>query len=64
MLLLDIALYYLIIGGVFGVIFFLSGYKIIDARAADARWYLRLLWLPAAIFLWWILIYKMWKNKK
>jgi hypothetical protein len=52
---------YLIAGLLFAVAFALSGYKQLDPGGATASRRLRLLWMPAAVALWPLLLIK-WKN--
>ena len=47
---------YFAVGLVFAVLFALSGYKSIDAQAATARLRIRILWMPAAVALWPLLL--------
>ena len=58
MLFLTIAAYYLLAGCVFGVAFFWRGYRVIAPAAEGAGIGLRLLWTPAAIGLWPVLLRK------
>lgn len=52
---------YLLIGLLFAIAFFVVGHRHIDPTAADAKWTVRLLWLPAALALWPLLIWR-WKQ--
>ncbi|MBL4671778.1 MAG: hypothetical protein JKX81_05925 [Arenicella sp.] len=47
---------YLIIGLIFGVYFILAGCSRIDPTAASAKVLVRLMWLPAALLLWPLLL--------
>ena len=58
MLFLTIACYYLLIGCAFGVAFFWRGYRVIAPEARGASVVMRLLWTPAAIALWPLLMRK------
>lgn len=49
---------YLIIGLLFGVYFVLAGCSRIDPTAASAKVVVRLMWLPAALLLWPLLLKK------
>ena len=51
-------LIYLLIGIVFAIVFFAVGYRKIDPSAAGTPWFVRLLWTPAALAIWPILIVK------
>jgi hypothetical protein len=53
-----VALIYLVIGIFFAITFFAIGYRKIDLSATGAPWFLRLLWTPAALAIWPILIVK------
>ncbi len=52
------ALIYLVIGIFFAITFFAIGYRKIDLSATGAPWFLRLLWTPAALAIWPILMVK------
>ena len=58
MLILTFFAYYLLIGCVFGVAFFLRGYARIAAEARGASIIMRLVWTPAAIAIWPVLAQK------
>ncbi|MFT6268645.1 MAG: hypothetical protein ACJAVV_001460 [Alphaproteobacteria bacterium] len=49
---------YLLIGIMFAITFFAVGYRKIDPSAAGTPWFVRLLWTPAALAIWPILIVK------
>lgn len=51
-------LLYLLIGVLFALAFFALGYRKIDPGADGARWYVRLIWMPAALALWPLLLKK------
>lgn len=51
-------LVYLLIGILFALAFFAVGYRKIDPSAESARWYVRLMWMPAALALWPLLLKK------
>ncbi len=50
---------YVVVGVFFGVYFTLGGYKQLDASANGAGLAVRLLWLPAALALWPVLLLKL-----
>ena len=50
--------YYFLAGIAFAVIFLLIGYKSINPQASASKLRVRLLWTPAAIALWPLLIVK------
>ena len=54
---------YLIVGLVFGVYFTVSGCSRIDPTAASANLPVRLMWLPAALLLWPLLLIKLLQTK-
>ncbi len=54
---------YLAAGALFAIWFFITGFRRIDPTASSARWYTRLLWLPAAVALWPLLITKTGRNQ-
>ncbi|NKB77171.1 MAG: hypothetical protein GKR96_09030 [Gammaproteobacteria bacterium] len=49
---------YLLIGVVFAMAFFFGGYQAIHKDATDSSVRVRLLWCPAAVAIWPILVYK------
>ncbi|MFT6328217.1 MAG: hypothetical protein ACJAYN_000136 [Bermanella sp.] len=55
---LTASLIYLLIGIMFAIVFFVIGYRKIDPSAAGTPWFVRLLWTPAALAIWPILIIK------
>lgn len=62
MLILTLIGYYLLIGGVFGIAFFVRGYAAIAPEAHGASVWVRLLWTPAAVALWPLLVGKWWQK--
>ena len=54
----SLILSYILVGLVFGLAFVARGHKVIDPVAAGASLGLRLLWLPAALALWPLLLVK------
>jgi hypothetical protein len=53
---------YFIIGLLFSVYFSLAGYSRIDPAAASANWLVRLMWLPAALVLWPVLLQRLFRQ--
>ncbi|NKB64161.1 MAG: hypothetical protein GKR95_19285 [Gammaproteobacteria bacterium] len=49
---------YFLIGFVFSIAFFFKGYEVINAEAANSSMAVRILWCPAAIAIWPLLLYK------
>lgn len=49
---------YVIIGVLFSLWFVAFGHRLLDASSADARLTVRVLWLPAALLLWPLLLLK------
>lgn len=64
MLFLTIAAYYLLIGCLFGIAFFVRGHAVIAPEASGASVAVRLLWTPAAIAFWPFLARKWLANRK
>lgn len=58
MLILTLLGYYLLAGGVFGIAFFARGYAAIAPESRGASVTVRLLWTPAAVALWPLLLAK------
>jgi hypothetical protein len=54
----SVVLIYLLIGVLFAITFFAVGYRKIDPSATGTPWYVRLMWTPAALAIWPILIFK------
>lgn len=50
---------YVIAGALFAIWFVAFGHRVLDASSADARLTTRVLWLPAALLLWPVLLLKM-----
>jgi len=50
---------YFIVGMLFGVYFALTGYARIDSKAASVSVLVRLMWLPAAVVLWPVLLQRL-----
>lgn len=63
MLILTFFCVYLLVGGVFGVGFFVRGYAAIGPAARGASIPVRLLWTPAAVALWPWLTVKWWRAR-
>ena len=53
--------FYILMGALFAVAFFVVGHRKIDPASAGSKWALRLMWTPAAAALWPLLIYR-WKK--
>ena len=58
MLFVDLIAIYFVIGLVWAVIFFLIGYQWVLADATGSGLLVRLLWLPAAVIIWPLLMLK------
>jgi len=56
-------LIYLALGAVFALAFFVKGYQKIDSAASDASWFVRIIWVPAALMLWPLLVSKWFQSK-
>ncbi len=49
---------YVIVGALFALWFVSKGFRKLDPGATGARWTVRMLWLPAALLLWPLLLSK------